>query len=125
MVDGSLLGTAIWYNHQPIIASGSGARWGGPPTPRDARVPTMNAYRTKDGRFISLVFVNDQDLDWVDLCEHLNRPDLAFDARFATASARSTNRAAGVALLDDLFAQRTLEEWKKTLVTRAGESGLP
>ena len=34
VVDGSLLGTAIWYNHQPIVASGLGFSWGGAPIPR-------------------------------------------------------------------------------------------
>jgi crotonobetainyl-CoA:carnitine CoA-transferase CaiB-like acyl-CoA transferase len=120
VVDGSLLGTAIWYNHQPIVASKLGVQWGGAPTPRETRLPTMNAYRTKDERFVSLVFVNDPDADWADLCEHLDRPELARDERFATGSGRSTNRADAVRLLDEIFSQRTLEEWKALLVTARG-----
>jgi crotonobetainyl-CoA:carnitine CoA-transferase CaiB-like acyl-CoA transferase len=120
VVDGSLLGTAIWYNHQPIVASKLGVTWGGPPGPRRERVATSNAYRTSDARFISLVFVNDPDVDWVDLCAHLDHSELATDPRFATTSARAANRAEAVELLDDIFAQRTLDEWKKILVTARG-----
>ena len=121
VVDGSLFGTAIWYNHQPITAAARGVEWGGgPSTPREERSITMNNYRTKDGRFISLVFLNDPDPDWVDLCEHLDRRDLANDSRFATASARAANSAAGVPILDEIFAQRTLDEWKKILVSTRG-----
>jgi crotonobetainyl-CoA:carnitine CoA-transferase CaiB-like acyl-CoA transferase len=120
VVDGSLLGTAIWYNHQPIVASGLGIQWGGRPTSRQSRPPTMNAYRTKDDRFISLVFVNDPDGDWVDLCQHLDHPEIAADPRFATGAARFENRAEAVAILDAVFAARTLEQWKKSLVTARG-----
>jgi crotonobetainyl-CoA:carnitine CoA-transferase CaiB-like acyl-CoA transferase len=120
VVDGSLLGTAIWYNHQPIVASGLGLSWGGAGIPREERSPTSNAYRTSDGRFVSLVFVNDPDVDWADLCKHLDRPDLATDPRFATGAGRSANRAEAVRLLDDIFSERSLAEWKKVLVTTRG-----
>ncbi len=120
VVDGSLLGTAIWYNHQPIVASKLGFRWGGRPAAREEQVPTLTSYRTRDGRFTSLVFVNDPDEDWADLCRHLGRPDLATEPRFATASARSANRAEAVRLLDGVFAERTLAEWKERLSTARG-----
>ena len=120
VVDGSLLGTAIWYNHQPIVAAGLGGEWGGGGAPRESRPPSMNNYRTRDGRFLSLVFVNDPDVDWADLCQHLGRPELATDSRFATSAARTLNRAEGVRILDDVFAERTLEEWKKVLVSARG-----
>jgi len=120
VVDGSLLGTAIWYNHQPISAAARGAEWGDSRGSREDRNPTMNHYQTKDGRFISLVFLNDSDVDWVDLCEHLDHRELATDSRFATASARSANSAEGVRTLDEIFGQRPLEEWKKILVTIRG-----
>jgi crotonobetainyl-CoA:carnitine CoA-transferase CaiB-like acyl-CoA transferase len=120
VVDGSLLGTAIWYNHQPIVAAGLGGEWGGGGAPRESRQPSMNNYRTKDGRFVSLVFVNDPDVDWADLCEHLDRPDLASDPRFATSAARHLNRTEGVRILDEIFAARTLDEWKKVLVSARG-----
>jgi crotonobetainyl-CoA:carnitine CoA-transferase CaiB-like acyl-CoA transferase len=120
VVDGSLMGTAIWFNHQPIIAAGLGTKWHGGVTARENHLPSLNNYKTKDGRFLTLCFVNDPDEDWVDLCGHLGHPELATDSRFSTASARATNRAAGVQLLDEIFAQRTLEEWKEALETTHG-----
>ncbi len=89
VVDGSLLGTAIWYNHQPIVAAKLGRHLGRSAGTPQRAVPTSNAYRTKDGRFLSLVFVNDPDVDWVDLCEHLGRPDLAADPRFVNDRRRA------------------------------------
>ncbi len=120
VVDGSLLGTAIWYNHQPIVAAGQGVSWGGGPGDRGSRSPSMVAYKTSDGRFVSLVFVNDPDGDWADLCQHLGRPELATDPRFVSAAARSANSAEGVKILDEIFATRTLEEWKQALATTRG-----
>ena len=115
---GLLSGTTISQS-QPPHGGLSGATRAGS---REDRNPTMNHYQTKDGRFISLVFLNDSDVDWVDLCEHLDHRELATDSRFATASARSANCAEGVRTLDDIFGQRTLEEWKKILVTTRGVS---
>jgi crotonobetainyl-CoA:carnitine CoA-transferase CaiB-like acyl-CoA transferase len=120
VVDGSLMGTALWYNHQPIIAAGLGTKWGGGPMVRENHPPALNTYKTKDGRFITLCFVNDPDGDWVDLCAHLGHPELATDPRFSTTSARMANRAVAVGLLDEIFAQKTLEEWKEVLRTAHG-----
>lgn len=120
VVDGSLLGTAIWYNHQPIVASKLGLTWGGAPGSRSDGLPSMSSYRTQDGRYVSLVFVNDPDPDWVDLCAHLDRPDLGTDPRFATSQARAANRAEAVQILDEIFGSKTLDEWKKILVTARG-----
>lgn len=123
VVDGSLLGTAIWFNHQPIVASKLGIEWGGGAGNHEQRPPSMNNYRTKDGRFISLVFLNDPDEDWADLCHHLERSELATDARFATTAARRANGPEGVRILDELFAQKTLSEWRNVLATTRGVWG--
>ena len=120
VVDGSLMGTAIWFNHQPIVAAKLGTTWGGGGQSREGRGAAMNNYRTKDGRFLSLVFLNDPDDWWADLCRHLDRPDLATDERFATAKARAANNAAAVEILDEIFAQRTLAEWRDVLSTALG-----
>jgi formyl-CoA transferase len=44
-------------------------------------------------------------------CTHL-----ADDARFATSAARKENAAAMVAILDEVFAQRDLPEWREILL---------
>jgi len=56
----------------------------------------------------------------VDLCDHLGRPDMATDPRWATAAARALNGGEAVAILDEIFASKPLEEWKQVLVTTKG-----
>ncbi|MFI5047285.1 MAG: CaiB/BaiF CoA transferase family protein [Acidimicrobiia bacterium] len=124
VVESSLMGTAIWFNHQPIVGGKGHPTPSGQPASGNAERPvrpaSLNNYRTKDDRFLSLVFVNDPDDWWADLCEHLGRPDLATDERFATSKARSANTAEAVAVLDEIFAERTLAEWKDALSTALG-----
>lgn len=121
VIDGSLLGTAIWFNGPAVISSKLGEEWfARNTTPRESRPPNTNVYRTKDGRFLILSMLGDYDHEWADLCEHLGRPDLATDPRFATSAARQQNTASAVAILDQVFAQRTYEEWKVALVTTKG-----
>lgn len=115
VVDGSLLSTAVWFNHLEVMASHMGTTRSGPP-----RSITNSIYRTKDGRFILLLMLGDPDDQWVDLCEHIGRLDLAKDPRFATAAGRVANRDEGAAEVGEAFAERTFEEWKKILVTLKG-----
>ncbi|HEY3943096.1 MAG TPA: CoA transferase [Acidimicrobiales bacterium] len=126
VVDGSLLGTAVWFNGPAIIPSqfpGAPERTFAPATPPATHAlapPNMNTYQTKDHRFLNLLFLGDADRDWVDLCEHLQRPDLATDPRFAHAPDRMANGPAATAILDEIFASKTLEEWKQVLVSAKG-----
>jgi len=126
VVDASLLGTAVWFNGPAIIASqfpGQPERVFPPATPpagRDLMPANMNTYQTSDHRFLYLLFLGDDDRDWRDLCAHLGRPDLATDTRFSSSAARTANGPAAVAILDAVFATRTLEEWKQILVTARG-----
>jgi crotonobetainyl-CoA:carnitine CoA-transferase CaiB-like acyl-CoA transferase len=115
VVDGSLLSTAIWFNHLEVMASQSTAPRAAPP-----RSVTNGIYRTKDGRFILLLMLGDPDDQWVDLCEHIGRPDLAHDPRFVTAAGRVANRDEGAAEVATAFADRTFDDWKKILVTLRG-----
>jgi crotonobetainyl-CoA:carnitine CoA-transferase CaiB-like acyl-CoA transferase len=121
VVDGSLLGTAVWFNHQPIIATSPGLP-AQPPNPlsRDGVPATLRSYRTSDGRWVSLVFVNDPDPDWVDLCSCLGRPELGTAEKFATSAARAAHVEDAVALLTQLLGAMTLEEVKAALAPARG-----
>jgi len=116
VVDGSLLGTAIWFNALEIMASRSGA----PPPKPPMTATTAAYYRTKDDRLILVMHLDNADSDWTDLCEHLGRPKLACDERFATATARLENCDEARRELSAVFAERTFEEWKSILSTARG-----
>jgi crotonobetainyl-CoA:carnitine CoA-transferase CaiB-like acyl-CoA transferase len=120
IVDGSLMGTAVWFNGPAVISSKLAGTIPGAVGSRQDRPANTNTYRTKDGRFLILSMLGDFDTEWSDLCEHLGRPDLATDPRFATSAARSQHTHEAVAIFDEIFAQKTFGEWKEALVTTKG-----
>ena len=121
VVDASLLGTAMW-SMQRAITQATVA--GVDKLPRGRREDMANVlvnnYRTADGRVIALCMLQGQRY-WAPLCEVLGRPDLATDPRFATDEARETNKAAGIAELDAIFATRPLAEWREILAQQDGQ----
>jgi crotonobetainyl-CoA:carnitine CoA-transferase CaiB-like acyl-CoA transferase len=76
--------------------------------------PLVNTYRTSDGRFLSLVILQ-ADRFWPELVQVIGRPELEKDPRFGDNKARSENKVECVAVLDEAFATKTLEEWKTIL----------
>jgi crotonobetainyl-CoA:carnitine CoA-transferase CaiB-like acyl-CoA transferase len=119
VVDGSLMGTATWFNGPAINGAASGQPWGGGGGPRAERNPLVNIYKTKDSRWLNFCMLSG-DRDWHDLVKHLGRPELASDPRFAKAEERSKHHREAVAILDQVFAQRTLKEWTEILKTTLG-----
>jgi crotonobetainyl-CoA:carnitine CoA-transferase CaiB-like acyl-CoA transferase len=119
LVDVSLLGTAMWIMAPDIVAT----KLLGFDLPGFDRTqspnPIVNSYRTKDGRWLFLNMLQ-PDRFWADLCTHLGRPDLITDARFADGRVRFENRAACVQELDAVFAERTLDEWRRVLADVEG-----
>ncbi|MCU1693309.1 MAG: CoA transferase [Frankiales bacterium] len=120
-VDVSLLGLAAWNIAPNVVASKllEGVEmpvYG----PDDRPNPIARAaYRTKDDRWLAFVML-ESDRFWPDLVQHLDRPELADDPRFADAVARKENRRECIALLRTIFAERTFEEWKAKLATVKG-----
>ena len=82
--------------------------------------PLTNVYRTKDGAFIALGFLQ-ADRYWPEFCIVVDKLDWVLDERFATMQARGENSVACVALLDELFAERTLAEWEDLLSRQQGQ----
>jgi crotonobetainyl-CoA:carnitine CoA-transferase CaiB-like acyl-CoA transferase len=119
VVDGSLLGTAIWFNGPAIISAKARE---GPTGEHEAQAHSagMDTYRTKDGRFLRLSFLGDHDDEWLDLFEHVGQPEAATDPRFATSAARTEHRHQLRQLLEQIFAQTTLEDWKGNLFDLKG-----
>jgi crotonobetainyl-CoA:carnitine CoA-transferase CaiB-like acyl-CoA transferase len=123
-IDISLLGVALWNISADVTMSKALASLGlkgGMPKMDRKRVPNpiVNAYQTKDGRWLMLIMLQ-SDRNWPDLCRHLGREDLIDDPRFADAAARAQNGSECVSVLDEIFAARDLEEWKKVLATTDG-----
>jgi len=81
--------------------------------------PLVGYFPTGDGRFLTLMLFQDQRY-WPDLCVHLGRPDLVDDPRFATTALRYQNRRECIALLREIFASASLEEWCTRLRTMQG-----
>src|SRR5262249_38512100 len=77
-------------------------------------------YQTSDYRFLNLLFLGDDDRDYADLCKHLGRPELGVDERFAVAGDRQAHNRELLAILGEIFATRTLAEWKEELATARG-----
>jgi formyl-CoA transferase len=91
-----------------------------PPTHdrRRARNPLWNHYRTKDGRWLFLVMI-ESDRYWKPFCGAIERADLLADERFGDARNRYRNAVELIALLDEVFAARTLAEWEEALAGQA------
>src|SRR5262249_29885956 len=58
---------------------------------------------------------------WPPLCEAIGRPDLIEHPVFGTAEKRAENIAETLAVLDDIFAARTLAEWREILGRQPGQ----
>jgi crotonobetainyl-CoA:carnitine CoA-transferase CaiB-like acyl-CoA transferase len=122
VVDISLLSTAMWVLAPDVVASKLVAG-GGSFIPRFGREqapnPVGNSYKTKDGRWLLLMMLQ-ADKHWPDFCRHVERPDMIDDPRFASGAARFQNRVACIAILDEIFASRTLAEWRSAFATLEG-----
>ena len=115
VVDVSLLATAMWQLSPLVVAS---KLFGMSSLPRGDRRkvpnPGVNTYRTGDDRYISLILLQ-SDKHWDQFAEKLERPELVDDPRFADSAARAENAEACVTIIDEAFAERTLDEWKQRL----------
>lgn len=76
--------------------------------------PLWNHYRCAGGKWLCLGMLQ-ADRYWVDFCKALGMPELAADARFSDLRSRGKNCRELIAILDQLFATRTREEWLEIL----------
>ena len=78
------------------------------------RNPLWNHYTCADGRRLFLVMI-DSDRYWPLLAKAIGRPELATDERFENGFGRFANAKALVALLDEIFAEKPLDDWAERL----------
>jgi crotonobetainyl-CoA:carnitine CoA-transferase CaiB-like acyl-CoA transferase len=114
-VDSSLLAMGAWAMGASLAAA---AAFGIERIPRynptDAPNALVNSYRTKDGRFVSLVML-ESDRYWPELTTALGKPELITDERFVDHAARMRNNKEAVAELAALFGALTFEEAQRVL----------
>ena len=116
VVDVSLLATAMWQI-APLVVASKLFGFSKMPSGGDRKQspnPGVGAYRTGDGRFISLILLQ-SDKHWADFVARLGRPEMATDERFVDSAARATNSAECITLLDEAFASKPLSYWKEAL----------
>ena len=107
VVDISLLASAIWTLSADIVVSQTQTPEQMAVTTNAARFPLKHAYRTRDGRFIQLMFL-DPERYWEPLCRNIGRDDLLSNPRFSDADARVQN---GMALTDEIQATISRHDW--------------
>jgi crotonobetainyl-CoA:carnitine CoA-transferase CaiB-like acyl-CoA transferase len=76
--------------------------------------PLANHYCCADGEWL-VIGILQIDRQWPSLCHLLGRPDLLDDPRFATSAAVKQNNEALIAILDQIFAKKTSDEWFEIL----------
>ncbi|MBI2830111.1 MAG: CoA transferase [Chloroflexi bacterium] len=109
-VDTSLLHTAIFHRGYELCATvNNGLDLQMPPRLEFGAL--SNTYQTKDGKHVRLGFVTPERW-WPRFCKAIGREDLEHDPRFETTEARDENSVALIGILDTVFAQKTMEEWK-------------
>jgi len=114
VVDVSLLATAMWTLSSDVLAALQGAQPRAMSGSAGYVNPLVGSYRTKDGRHISLVFL-EADRYWPDFCRLIGREELIDDPRFVDLQARREHGAECVAEMQTEFASRTFAEWKALL----------
>ncbi len=120
VVDNSLLAQGTWATGATILMAGLFG-FGRMPSGDRRKVPNplVNNYKTKDDRFMSFVML-ESDRYWADLVTKIGHPELADDPRFVDAATRAQNAVECTTILDDIFAQKTLEEWKPIMLEVEG-----
>jgi len=113
-VSTSLMANGLWANGIQVQAQLAGENFA-PRQPRSlAPNPLSNLYRCRDGRWLSLVVLN-EIRQLPGLLGALGLSHLDADPRMVTAAGRDAHRAEVIALLDAAFVQQDLAHWRALL----------
>jgi crotonobetainyl-CoA:carnitine CoA-transferase CaiB-like acyl-CoA transferase len=105
----SILGSAMFLLYFNVLI----AQLGGFEVPRSRRsgeFPMRNYYRCQDGRWLMMT-LTPPERHWGPLCRALGIQDLEYDPRFSTDEKKFENAEELVALFDEIFITRPLDEW--------------
>ena len=118
-IDISLLDcTVSWMTYMAANYFGTGIS----PERMGSAHPTIVPYQcfeTLDGQFITLAVGNDKLFR--NFCRAINRDRLADDPRFSTNPSRVNNREQLIPMLEELFKQKSRDDWLNVLT----EAGVP
>lgn len=121
VVDVSLFGVGLWAMGQAMALSlVMGMPWAAPPADRMGANPLTRTYDTSDGRVLSFTCLQAGQY-WPDLCHVVGRPELATDPRFADHGSLMANSRDAIAVMNEVFASATLEEWRQRLAPFSGQ----
>jgi formyl-CoA transferase len=112
-VRASLMGSGLWANAYLIQARLCGTVFP-PRPPREESISALgNIYRTSDDRYFMLALASDRQ--WPALAHAIRMPGLVEDPRFVGPEERRVNALVLMGILDEVFAQRPLAEWRAVL----------
>ena len=120
VVDSSLLAQAMWSIAPAISVADLFDIDGIPGAPPGLAInPLVNRYKTRDDRWIQLVFLQ-PDRFWAGFCERIGLPELGTDERFVPSSSLIANAGEACALVGEAIASRDLEHWRAALADEPG-----
>lgn len=120
VVDSSLLAQAMWSIAPSISVADLFGIDGIPGAPPGLAInPLVNRYKTKDGRFIQLVFLQ-PDKFWAGFCQRIGLPELATDERFVPSSNLIANAGEATEIVAARFAEHDLDYWRQALRDEPG-----
>jgi crotonobetainyl-CoA:carnitine CoA-transferase CaiB-like acyl-CoA transferase len=97
-----------------------GMPWAPPPRDGGLSNPLVANYKTKDDRFVALCCLQAGKY-WAEACDVIGHPELAVDERFADGAKLLENAGEARAALREVFAERTLDEWRERLAGFSGQ----
>ncbi|MET9909049.1 CoA transferase [Streptomyces sp. NPDC006476] len=110
VVDVSLLRSGTYANGNDLALQNFFGRRGRTRPRTEHESPLYNCYQAADGRWFWLVGL-EGGRHWPGVVKALGREDLSEDERFATGKARRGHVRELIAVFDEEFAKRPLEEW--------------
>jgi crotonobetainyl-CoA:carnitine CoA-transferase CaiB-like acyl-CoA transferase len=113
-VASNLMANGVWAASVLAQARLCGAKFGERRPRERALNAVTNHYKCKDGRWIILSLLN-EERQFPTLARCLGREDLIADPRFATKADRHARSIELIKVLDEIFATKTLAEWRKLL----------
>lgn len=122
-VDVALLGVGAWATQLGVNL----ALMNGRPTPKPetaplyaAENPLVGTYPTADRRWLTLTMLQ-PGLYWPEFCTRIDRPELAADDRFDSAGKLMANAAEAGAIVAEVIASRTKDEWVRAFTGMSGQ----